>query len=427
MMALSGVRSSCDMLARNSRLVPVRRSRARGSCSWISLNRRAFWIAITAWSAKVLSRASSFVAERLRRIARDLDRADAASFPQHRREGDREAAAARGDAPQRLRRLRIGERRRRNGRPGARGSRAPSPCLQRPRERAGKRAFQRCSQCLEIRLAAACRRRRSGRCRARSPRTDARSCRGSCRTPAAVSATELLMTLEHLRGRGLLLERLLGLVEQAHVLDRDHRLVGEGLQQPDLLGGERPWHAAARARDRADRPGRRAASAPPGTRPKAEARLDAARTSGYRVERRDHVVRQCSDAALEDGERRADVPIEDRRAAPSSSLAVARARSRAHRRAACRRRPAATPAACRSPSSRWQLPSDRLEAPAARRSSDPLIDLQHLGGGGLLLERLLRLVEQARVLDRDHRLVGEGLQQPDLLVAEASRLAPADR
>ena len=30
--------------------------------------------------------------------------------------------------------------------------------------------------------------------------------------------------------------------------------------------------------------------------------------------------------------------------------------------------------------------------------------------------RLLRLLEQLRVLDRDHRLVGEGLQQRDLLV-----------
>ena len=35
-----------------------------------------------------------------------------------------------------------------------------------------------------------------------------------------------------------------------------------------------------------------------------------------------------------------------------------------------------------------------------------------LGGGA----RLLRLLEQARVLDRDHRLVGEGLEQRELLV-----------
>jgi hypothetical protein len=37
------------------------------------------------------------------------------------------------------------------------------------------------------------------------------------------------------------------------------------------------------------------------------------------------------------------------------------------------------------------------------------------------LAGLARLVEQARVLDRDHRLVGEGAQQADLLVAEAGR------
>jgi hypothetical protein len=53
--------------------------------------------------------------------------------------------------------------------------------------------------------------------------------------------------LEHLRRRRLLLQRLgefqrallLGL-EQAHVLDRDHRLVGEGLSQLDLLVSEGP-------------------------------------------------------------------------------------------------------------------------------------------------------------------------------------------
>ena len=52
------------------------------------------------------------------------------------------------------------------------------------------------------------------------------------------------MTLKHLGGRRLLLQRLgefararLHLVEQPHVLDRDHRLVGEGLDQFDLLVG----------------------------------------------------------------------------------------------------------------------------------------------------------------------------------------------
>ena len=59
--------------------------------------------------------------------------------------------------------------------------------------------------------------------------------------------------LQDLRGRGLLLQRLaqvararLHLVEQPHVLDRDHRLVGEGGGQLDLLVGERPHRSASR-------------------------------------------------------------------------------------------------------------------------------------------------------------------------------------
>ena len=52
-------------------------------------------------------------------------------------------------------------------------------------------------------------------------------------------------------------------------------------------------------------------------------------------------------------------------------------------------------------------------------------DAQDLGGRGLLLQRFaqfararLHLVEQAGVLDRDHRLVGEVRDQLDLLVGE---------
>ena len=58
------------------------------------------------------------------------------------------------------------------------------------------------------------------------------------------SPGELEMMPEDLRRRRLLLQRLgqlacarLHLVEQPHVLDRDHRLVGEGLDQLDLLFG----------------------------------------------------------------------------------------------------------------------------------------------------------------------------------------------
>ena len=43
-------------------------------------------------------------------------------------------------------------------------------------------------------------------------------------------------------------------------------------------------------------------------------------------------------------------------------------------------------------------------------------DLQHVGGGGLLLQRFAQLVEQPRVLDGDDGLSGEVLYQLDLLV-----------
>src|SRR5262249_38967145 len=45
-------------------------------------------------------------------------------------------------------------------------------------------------------------------------------------------------------------------------------------------------------------------------------------------------------------------------------------------------------------------------------------DLQHLGGGGLPLQRLTQLVEQPRVLDGDDGLAGEILDQLDLLLGE---------
>src|SRR5262245_50599055 len=47
-------------------------------------------------------------------------------------------------------------------------------------------------------------------------------------------------------------------------------------------------------------------------------------------------------------------------------------------------------------------------------------DLEHVGGGGLLLERLAQLVEQARVLDGDDGLRGEILDQIYLLIVEGS-------
>ena len=51
---------------------------------------------------------------------------------------------------------------------------------------------------------------------------------------------------------------------------------------------------------------------------------------------------------------------------------------------------------------------------------------KHLGGRGLLLQRLALLGQQPRVLHRDHRLGSEILQQRDLLVGERSHLLAID-
>jgi len=60
--------------------------------------------------------------------------------------------------------------------------------------------------------------------------------------------------------------------------------------------------------------------------------------------------------------------------------------------------------------------------------------VEHVAGRGLVFERLLQIaralvqfVEQPDRLDRDHRLVGKGLQQLDLLVAERARLCCVPR
>ena len=58
-----------------------------------------------------------------------------------------------------------------------------------------------------------------------------------------------------------------------------------------------------------------------------------------------------------------------------------------------------------------------------RRAAD---DLEHVGGGGLLLQRFAQLVEQAGVLDGDDGLGGEVRDQLDLLVGERAHLLAVD-
>ena len=58
-----------------------------------------------------------------------------------------------------------------------------------------------------------------------------------------------------------------------------------------------------------------------------------------------------------------------------------------------------------------------------RRSGN---DFQDVSGGGLALQRLLRLLEQPRVLDGDDGLVGEGLQQLNVMRDECTGLGAGD-
>ena len=53
-------------------------------------------------------------------------------------------------------------------------------------------------------------------------------------------------------------------------------------------------------------------------------------------------------------------------------------------------------------------------------------DTQDLGGRCLLLQRLAQLVEQARVLDGDDGLIGEGCQKSDVILLERAHLGPAN-
>ena len=65
-----------------------------------------------------------------------------------------------------------------------------------------------------------------------------------------------------------------------------------------------------------------------------------------------------------------------------------------------------------------------------RRAAD---DAEHLGGRRLMLQRLaqfrvalVEFLEQPHVLDRDHRLVGEGFEKRDLFVCEGTDLGAAN-
>ena len=214
---------------------------------------------------------------------------------------------------------------------------------------------------------------------------------------------------ENLAGGALLVERLLGLVEQAHVLEGDRRLIGERPQERDLPLAERP-HLLAAQQDRSER-------------------------LSFAIERRDEhgaMAETLGDVVAErvvraGGEqvRHLDRPLFEHRAT-GQRLAVDRQRiDVAHEvgRRALRRQQAQRVAVGqvhrrhRRVAQPGRALGDRLEhrLHVGRRARD---HAQDFADRRLLFERFLGLVEEADVLDRERRLVGEGLDQRDLLVGE---------
>ena len=197
-------------------------------------------------------------------------------------------------------------------------------------------------------------------------------------------------------------------LEQARVLDRDHRLVGEGLQQLDLLVGERPGRLAHHAIEPMPRPSRIS-----GTRARcrsADPLLQRADVGGRSGDRR-QTSAMCTG-------RRSRMARPVMMSARSGSCVAARWLGVVPRHAVERTQLVVVDErrSCRSVAAEQALAAveDLRRTPAHVGRAELADHAQHLGGGGLLLERLLGLVEQAHVLDRDHRLVGEGLQQVDL-------------
>ena len=200
--------------------------------------------------------------------------------------------------------------------------------------------------------------------RAALPRTGAGSCRGSCRTPARCRRHGAADHLQHLGGGRLPLQRLLGLVEQAHVLDRDHGLVGErldaGRSRPARIG---PGFVAQhrRSRRRLRRRAAAARSAPCGSRSVPAAHV----CPGTRCR---SAVRRPSRASVRRS-RNARPPTDVRpdRQRLAVRLGVPGRRSSSWRAAGRRRR------ARRGSPSAWQRrPADcrrRRRTPAARRSA----------------------------------------------------------
>ena len=218
----------------------------------------------------------------------------------------------------------------------------------------------------------------------------------------------------------------LHLVEQADVLDRDHRLIGEGLHEFDLARSVNgPALARSSAEARRSTLGPRASAARPERARTSPTVADLAYMnsgSARDVRNMHHLARQQHAA---DGDPRpgaAGWPARNSTVLRGSESAAAMRRRR--RREADRSR-------CRA--AELTAEAIRVCKTACRSNAERLITFSTSAVAvcccsASARSRVLRLhlLEQPRVLDRDHRLIGEGLQQIELTLGEFRMRLPRD-
>ena len=212
----------------------------------------------------------------------------------------------------------------------------------------------------------------------------------------------------------------LQLLEQAHVLDGDDGLVGEGLKKRDLLLGEGPDLGAVDHQDADGDPfpeQRRGQtrSHPVDLGGTGEVGMLRHQLGQVRFLRRLAVenrpaARQRAGHRIATGPHR---PLAARQPEERIALDLADQGPRAVRQA--RRRLGDRP--------HHGLDVGRRARNHAKDVARRRLLLQRLGDGAVLL---LQLLEQAHVLDGDDRLVREGLEQRDLLVGERAHFLPPD-
>ena len=225
---------------------------------------------------------------------------------------------------------------------------------------------------------------------------------------------------EHLGRCRLMLQRLaqfcvalLHFLEQSHVLDGDHGLVGEGFEKCDLLFGEGPNLRCGESE-----------IAPMATPSRSNGVTRTVRVpvtcwralaSGNSVSSSGSNIMDVNRLAVDDGSASGRAATER----PSALAAPASAHMLPHARST-------------SPSTRSIKASSRIAQPRSifrhriqhrlnvrRRAGD---DAQDFTRRSLLLQRFLEFLEQPDVLDGDDRLVGEGFEQLDLRRGEGAHL-----